>query len=433
MSLQAFSDTILFYLPIGIVGLWRWGLFCLKSLFAIFYRPISGRFHGTVSIVTPVYNEPVDHFKKSLYSWMINGPYEVIAVIDYTNLDCIYAFEAIAGEFPGVKCRLIVTQTPGKRPALKDGIEASSGEIIALVDCDTLWAPDLLEEATAPFVEPEIVGVATRQEALTPVNVTGRLQNMFWSYRYNTEMRFLSKAGDAVTCLSGRTALYRRKVLEPLLPGLVAEHFMGELVISGDDKYLTEKVQELGGKTYYQASARAYTFTPRNILTLIKQQTRWTRNSWRSDIRSMCNGWVWDRPALALHLVDRSVAPFTLLLGPIYFGISIALGDYLVALVLVAWWITSRSVKLLPHLIRHPADFLVMPAYVIMTYINAVIRIHSLVTLNRQGWITRWSKDRLAQQNNNAMIFQYVPYGVTAGIVAGLVVGVFMLKGVVIH
>jgi hypothetical protein len=147
----------------------------------------------------------------------------------------------------------------------------------------------------------------------------------------------------------------------------------------------------------------------------------------------MCNGWVWDRPALALHLVDRSVAPFTLLLGPIYFGISIALGDYLVALVLVAWWITSRSVKLLPHLIRHPADFLVMPAYVIMTYINAVIRIHSLVTLNRQGWITRWSKDRLAQQNNNAMIFQYVPYGVTAGIVAGLVVGVFMLKGVVIH
>src|SRR5919106_4114433 len=430
MNLPAFSDTVFFYLPIGIVGLWRWGMFCFKSLFAIFYRPKSGRFRGTVSIVTPVYNEPVEHFKHSLYSWMINGPYEVIAVIDYTNRDCINAFEAIANEFPKVKSRVIVTQTPGKRPALKDGIEASSGEIIALVDCDTVWAPDLLEEATAPFTQSEIVGVATRQEALAPANVTGRLQNMFWSYRYNTEMRFLSKAGDAVTCLSGRTALYRRRVLEPLLPGLVDEHFLGELVISGDDKYLTEKVQENGGQTYYQASARAYTFTPRSILTLVKQQTRWTRNSWRSDIRSMCNGWVWDRPALVLHLVDRSVAPFTLLLGPIYFGIAIAFSDYLVAVVLIIWWITSRSVKLLPHLVRHPGDFLIMPAYVIMTYINAVIRIHALVTLNRQGWITRWSKDRLARPKSNEMVFQYVPYGVTVSIVAGLVVCVFMFKGV---
>jgi hyaluronan synthase len=433
MSFQSFLDTAVFYLPLGVVGLWRWAMFCFKTLFAIFYRPKSGRFQGTVSIVTPVYNEPLDHFMTSLHSWIVNRPYEIIAVIDHTNLDCIHAFKAAAGEFPSVNLKLIVTQTPGKRPALKDGIEASSGEITALVDCDTVWAPDLLEEAMAPFVDPEIVGVATRQEALAPANVIGRLQNMSWSYRYDTEMPFLSKAGDAVTCLSGRTALYRREVLEPHLPGLVSERFLGQLVISGDDKYLTEKVQEGGGKTFYQASARAYTFTARDVLTLIKQQTRWTRNSWRSDIRSMFSGWVWDRPALAIHLVDRSIAPFTLLLGPIYFGLAIALHEYLIPVVLVAWWITSRSVKLLPHLIRHPADILIMPAYVIMTYMNAVIRLHALVTLNRQGWITRWSKDRLAQDRATTMLFRYVPYGVTAGIVVGLVVCVFALKGIVVR
>jgi hypothetical protein len=86
-----------------------------------------------------------------------------------------------------------------------------------------------------------------------------------------------------------------------------------------------------------------------------------------------------------------------------------------------------------PHLIQHPADILIMPVYVIMTYINAVIRIHTLVTMNRQGWITRWSKDRLAQQKTNAVIFQYVPYGVTVSIVAGLVVCVFMFNGIVVR
>src|SRR3712207_8748930 len=40
------------------------------------------------------------------------------------------------------------------------------------------------------------------------------------------------------------------------------------------------------------------------------------RSSFRSDLRALWQGWVWRYPYLAVMLIDKTVAPFTLLIGP---------------------------------------------------------------------------------------------------------------------
>ena len=70
-------------------------------------------------------------------------------MIDYSDQVCIDAFKEYAKSDPNTK--LIITQKPGKRPALVDGIKASTSEIVVLVDSDTIWADDVLTQIVAPF------------------------------------------------------------------------------------------------------------------------------------------------------------------------------------------------------------------------------------------------------------------------------------------
>ncbi|MBI2010225.1 MAG: hypothetical protein HYS86_03570, partial [Candidatus Chisholmbacteria bacterium] len=99
---------------------------------------------------------------------------------------------------------------------------------------------------------------------------------------------------------------------------MVNEKFLGQLVISGEDKRLTYLIQERGWKVTYQSTARVFTEGEKSLLTLYKQRTRHSRNSWRSDIKALKEGWVFKHPSLAFHLIDRSVQPFVALVSPVY-------------------------------------------------------------------------------------------------------------------
>jgi hypothetical protein len=50
----------------------------------------------------------------------------------------------------------------------------------------------------------------------------------------------------------------------------------------------------------------------------LKQVLRWTRNTWRSDIRSLfTERYIWtSHPYVAYTMVDKLFNPFTLLVGP---------------------------------------------------------------------------------------------------------------------
>ena len=271
--MDEYLSLLRFYFPLGVIGAWRWGTWLLRKLISLFYKQSKQDYDATVSVVVPVYNEDPEFFRQALESWKANNPLEIIAVIDYTDKACIKEFEEFSQQFDQAK--LIVTEKPGKRPALADGIKAAKGEIVALVDSDTVWSNDVMEEALGPFADPEIGGVAARQNVDNPKTTAQDIFDIQLDLRFFDEIMGLNVAGNALTCLSGRTAFYRRKALMPLVDDMVNETFWGKQCIGGDDKRLTYLIEAAGWRTRYQHNAHVYTPGAKKLSTLFKQRTRW--------------------------------------------------------------------------------------------------------------------------------------------------------------
>ncbi|MDT7747627.1 MAG: hypothetical protein QOD96_1289, partial [Pseudonocardiales bacterium] len=122
--------------PLGILGLIRWSLWLVRRVPAVLYTPIVGDYRLPMSIVVPVYQEDPEIFETAIRSWLDNRVAEIILVIDVTDAACI----AIARRYP---VTVLLTDVPGKRDALRKGWNAASTELVALVDSDTIWAPDV--------------------------------------------------------------------------------------------------------------------------------------------------------------------------------------------------------------------------------------------------------------------------------------------------
>lgn len=422
--LRTVAQTLLLLIPVGLIGGWRWAIWFMRKLVGFYYQPLDPAASSlTLSIVTPVYNEDPLLFRTALDSWAVNLPDQLIAVIDYTDTDCIAVFHEFVAQNRNseIDTQLIVTQKPGKRAALADGILASTTDVVALVDSDTIWSDDIRQLILPPFLDQDVGGVGTRQNVLEPGTLTQRLFDVYLDLRYLDEIRFLAAAGDALTCLSGRTAVYRRSAVTPLVDELVNETFLGKPVISGDDKCLTHLVQRDGWKVCYQGNARVYTPGAEKIRVFLRQRLRWSRNSWRADLRALSGRWLWKRRALAFQLLDRLVQPVTTLIAPTYFILSLIYQEWLTTIILLVWWFISRTIKIWPHLKRKRANITVLPAYIFTSYWFAVMRIYAFFTMNEQGWITRWDKSRFNRQTFVDMVPGYIGTGLVILLVASFI------------
>jgi len=135
----------------------------------------------------------------------------------------------------------------------------------------------------------------------------------------------------------------------------------------------------------------------------LKQVLRWTRNTWRSDIRSLfTERYVWTaHPYVAYTMVDKLFNPFTLLIGPIFVirlmiksTIPVSEGGYHlpwwnILASYIVWLFATRTAKLLPHLWHRPQDVIHVPAFILFGYYFAIMKLYALCTLHETGWGTR--------------------------------------------
>jgi len=415
-QLSTSASLIAFYVPLGIIGIWRWSVWLIRKIVSLFYQTPIGNFSGTLAIITPVYNEDPLFFKKALQSWAQNKPDEIIAIIDYSDETSLEIFSNFSQKHPEAK--LIVTKKPGKRPALADGIRAAKSEIVALVDSDTVWDKNIKNHLLGPFSESLVGGITMRQDVLETDTLSRKIFKFHLDNRYLIEYPFLATVSDALACLSGRTALYRKSAIINSLDDLVNETFLGKKVISGDDKSLTHLMQKNGWKSKYLRDAIVRTPGSPNMLLLFKQQLRWARNASRSDTKLIFQKWLWkEHKALALYLLDKFIQPFTLLISVAYFFSSLFYGIWQAALLIFAWWMISRAIKMYPHLKEKPSDILILPLYIPITFLTALIRIYAFISMDEQGWITRWDKTRLARLQLKHMLSSLAA---TAAIITGI-------------
>jgi cellulose synthase/poly-beta-1,6-N-acetylglucosamine synthase-like glycosyltransferase len=353
----------------------------------MFYRPILPGYFEPITVVVPVYQEDPEIFTAAMRSWLENPVFEVICVIDVTDEAC----QAISRRYAELwgRVRTIVTDVPGKRDALAKGWRAATTPLVALVDSDTIWHKDVVLWVTVPFKDPAVGGVGTRQNVHEPHGLWQHVADLYLDLRYFDEIPGQSTVGQAVSCLSGRTAVYRRELLLEIEEEFLTETFLGVQCMSGDDKRLTTLLLEHGHKTIFQREARVWSTFPSEFRGFTMQRIRWARNTWRSDLRAMGGGWFWGHRYLAYTTVDKAISCFTLLLSPCFFIWSIVTEQWRLTLVLAIWWLTSRAVKLLPHFGRKPKNIAKLPVLIAITIYMALLKIYALLTIRQHKWLTR--------------------------------------------
>ena len=389
--------NLLSWLPVSLLGAATWAAWFLRQGLGVRYRPAFNDHAATTSVVVPVYREDPLVLERSLASWLRGDPDEVLLVIDHSEEEII----DLAGQWGArdARVRTLVATQPGKRHALCLGIRAARCDVVVLSDSDTLWGTGFLEHLLMGFADAQVGGVGCRQNVLEPhTSIWRRVADWMLDVRFLHYLPCMARRG-AIPCISGRTAAYRRESLLPLLDELEFETFWGKTCISGDDGRLTWLVLREGWKTGYQASARAWTVFPNTFRGFAKQRIRWSRNSYRCYLRAAWNGWMWRQPLITpVSVAQNLLGPFMLLVPVILLTFALAQGRAIFALAIAAWLVLGRAIKSIRHLRNDPTALLILPFMTLVFIVVMIpIKVYALLTLNRQGWVTRTTGDAVAE------------------------------------
>jgi cellulose synthase/poly-beta-1,6-N-acetylglucosamine synthase-like glycosyltransferase len=191
------------------------------------------------------------------------------------------------------KIRVLTVPYANKRLQMSHGIKNTTTDIIVFADDDAIWPPTLLPYVLACFEDQKIGGVGTSQrvKACGSRMTVWEVLAAFRLTIRNIEISSSTHIDGGIPCLSGRTAAYRTVILKDpeFLHGFTHDYWLGKYQLnSGDDKFLTRWMVSHGWATYVQCCKEAELLsTMKPNWRFLKQVLRWTRNTWRSDLRSL--------------------------------------------------------------------------------------------------------------------------------------------------
>jgi hyaluronan synthase len=434
LEISAWQRTGHFYLfALFMVAIWLiWGV---RVTLAAQYRPWRNDWHGTVSVIIPVVDEPEELFRDVLRRITAQQPDEIIVVINGPRNP------TIEGVCAGEGVRWCWTDIAGKRNALQVGIGMATGEIAVLVDSDTLWTSDTLKELVKPFSDPRVGGVTSRQRIFDP----GRSPLTRWadwleSVRNEYSMPAMSVLGT-VGCLPGRTIAFRRDILLAYMDRFLSEKFLGVFLEVSDDRTLTNYTLMAGFKTVFQSTSLVYTDAPTRMGKLARQQYRWARGSQYNTLR-MLPWMLRNTPVLAALYIADIVVPFVLVGSFASWAVAITAGAKAdlyralplpanhvistIALLCLATLLTvlSMAVRFGQHFAYRPIDILYLPVFVfINTFLLMPIRVLGFFRMaHNAGWGTRKHAFEGERGSNPLVVVPYLLGG--SMLVASVLLGV---------
>lgn len=386
-SLSDFYAAASPYFPLALAGAIVWGLWVYRFILSRRARPIVSDFRTSTSVIVPSFHEDPNILMSALESWRREKPDEIIIVLDVEDVETYGRIKALGDN----TIKPVLFHHVGKRSALGAGVRLASHEILVLTDSDTWWRPGLLANVQMPFADSAVGAVGTHQNVYQrDSSVWRRVADWLVNLRYLDYVPAMGRAG-AVPCVSGRTAVYRKSAVLPVLDHLENEYFMGRRCISGDDGRLTWLVLASGYKTVHQSTARAVSMFPSSFRAFVKQRIRWSRNSYRCYLTAVVKGWLWHVPFVT------KVTVLQILLTPVTMGLTLF---YLIfsrldptpfgAAAALCWLLLGRAIRGISHLRRHPRDILILPVLAFAVILVALpIKVYAFATMNKQGWLTR--------------------------------------------
>lgn len=296
-----------------------------RYLFGAFYRPtpINPNYTPGVSIIIPCFNEE-KWIKRTIVS-CLNQDYpidklEVLIIDDCSNDHSQERIRELLLELKkeegyDIDSRVkfhIQPQNAGKREALAVGAKIAKHELLVFVDSDSFLDPFAIRNIVQPFQDKKVGGVSGRTDvANTFTNNLTKMQ----SVRYYIAFRILKAAEglfNAVTCLSGPLACYRKDLVLKYSDDWLNQRFLGQKATFGDDRSMTNFILR-HHRTDYQDTAVCSTIVPNTYKVFLKQQMRWKRSWLRESFVAATFMWK-KEPFMALSFYMGLLVP---ILSPI--------------------------------------------------------------------------------------------------------------------
>uniref|UniRef100_UPI003140A7E2 glycosyltransferase n=1 Tax=Microbacterium sp. CFBP 13617 TaxID=2774035 RepID=UPI003140A7E2 len=403
MSNGSFGEQLMWVLPFGYLGIVSWGFWIVRKILAATARPVRNDYRTTATVVVPSFREDPDVLLRCLQTWVRQGPSRIIIVLDVDDVEAQRRIEAL--NIPTVEVVMFVHR--GKRSALGVGIRMVDTELIVFVDSDTAWDEGVLAAVQMPFIDPAVGAVSTRQNVYMPQSsVWRRVADWIIDLRYTDYAPAMGRFGGII-CASGRTAAYRRSVIQPRVEDLEHEIFFGKECVAGDDGRMTWLVLSQGFRVAHQDSARALSMFPGTFRAFVKQRVRWSRNSYRCYLTAIRHGWVFKVPLISqITMMQILLTPFTMFIALAYIALSVRSDHPWLALGLaVVWLFVGRGIRGMSHLWRRPEDIVLLPLVTLVIILVALpIKVFALFTMNTQGWLTRSATTRGGEGQTEASL-----------------------------
>jgi cellulose synthase/poly-beta-1,6-N-acetylglucosamine synthase-like glycosyltransferase/peptidoglycan/xylan/chitin deacetylase (PgdA/CDA1 family) len=218
---------------------------------------------GLVTVVVPAYNEAAN-IAATVRSLITNDypAIEIIVVDDGSTDDTAAIVERL--RLPGV--HVIRQANAGKPTALNTGIRHARGDILILVDGDTVFEPDTVGRLVQPLTEPQVGAVSGNTKVANRTGLLGRWQHLEYVLGFNLDRRMFEIARCMPT-VPGAIGAFRRAAINDA-GGVSAETL-------AEDTDFTMAVLRAGWLVVYEPQAVAWTEAPATLRQLWRQRYRW--------------------------------------------------------------------------------------------------------------------------------------------------------------
>jgi cellulose synthase/poly-beta-1,6-N-acetylglucosamine synthase-like glycosyltransferase len=219
-----------------------------------------------ISVIVPAYNE----------ERVIRGTIESLLATDYPDKEVVVVDDGskdktleIAMEFKD-KVKVIHKENGGKASALNQGLLYTTGDIVVIVDADTIIGHSSLKHIAKTMGEENVAAVAGN------VKIRNKTNWLTWcqALEYLSGIQIMRRGLDyfgAITIVPGALGAFRKKKLEE-----AGTYHKDTLV---EDFDATMKVLRSGMVVSGSSAATAYTQAPQTLRDYYNQRKRWYRGN----------------------------------------------------------------------------------------------------------------------------------------------------------
>ncbi|KAF2751294.1 glycosyltransferase family 2 protein [Sporormia fimetaria CBS 119925] len=394
------------------------------------YKPIPPPDEPTITsddmtVIIPTVAEDIQQLKETVQTAYGLEPRELLLVTPEARVKRVYQMVEELGN--PKKIQVLSIRQANKRRQLSRAIPEVQTKITLLLD-DDVWLPEKFTKwILAPFEDTRVGGVGTNQclRRNDRSNVWEFL-GAIYLLRRNFDCTACNWIDGSLPCLSGRAVAYRSEILQD--PNFTygfthetwgSDHFLN----ADDDNFITRWLFNHNWKIQIQNHRECEVETTlEDDSKYLRQCLRWVRSNWRSNLTSLSELHMWVNYPWSLYAVFQTTVTqwafaYDCVLFACFFLALREAGYYneaadsdtagrlsLLWALFLGHFAFSKTIKLIPHLLRNPGDVRFVPVSVLFGYFHNLIKLYGCITVTELGQTTWGTREGADADDNIRMI-----------------------------